>query len=754
MRRFLCSASCQLLIFLTWTLLALGALPLASAVNQQLDASTTLKGSESAEVAALLQQRFNSPFAKIALLRIVGAPSPRTLQGKKFLEAAAEVIRHVPGVAGVMSYADRDDSLFIAEDESSILIVGLSAAKSSGDSLTYRLRGASDGLLAAWRTSYPELSLSWTGEASVNADLRRLSAASTRMAELRVLPLTLIVLAAAFRGLLAAALPILCGALTILVSMAALAILNRFWPVSLIALSIISMVGLGLSIDYALLMLSRYRELTAGMARAAAAIEAAAQAGHTVIASGSAIAVGFGAMLIVPVSEVRSIGVAGLVVTSVAVLVAVTLLPAALIRIGPWIDAARPGKGGNGQTAQRWRRWAGWVTRRPWQVLIVASVPLLLLAAQALNFRIDLPRGRWLPESAESVRVLHEIDAVARGNFGQIIDIVLELPPGAPLQTEAGWRATSRLVRHYARDPRIQHVWAISTVTVKPLAGPEILEQIPRPLRDSLVTPDGRAVLLQLLPKQALAPTDAAAMVREIRAADAQALTGLAGTVLKVGGVPAFNIDYQDTVQHSLGLLAALVVCVTLLVLSVTFRSVLIPLKAVALNLLSVAAAFGATTLVFQSEWGSRLLGLPRALRGGFPIVPILVFCIVFGLSMDYEVFLVARIADGRRAGLSDTQALIEAVSSMGRVITFAAAIMILIFGGFMCGEFVLIKILGFALGVAVLIEATLIRLALGPALMQLAGRWNWWPGRISGPALRALQAALHAVQPEDRGRE
>jgi RND superfamily putative drug exporter len=452
-------------------------------------------------------------------------------------------------------------------------------------------------------------------------------------------------------------------------------------------------------------------------------------AGHTVIASGSAIAVGFGAMLFVPVSEVRSIGVAGLIVTTVAVLVAVSLLPVALVRLGPRMGVARLWNHGVSATRERWRLWARWVSRRPWRVLAIAGVPLLLLAAQTLHFRFDLPRGRWLPESAESVRVLHEIDAVANGNFGQIIYLILDLPPGAAVDSESGWGATSRLVRRFARDERIQHVWAITTVNPKPLAGPEILAQIPRSVRDSLATPDGRAVLVQLLPKPGLAPTDAAAFVREIRASDPQALTGLAGTRLQVGGVPAFNVDYQDSITHSLGLIASIVVCVTLLVLTVTFRSVLIPLKAVMLNLLSVAAAFGATTVVFQSEWGSRLLGLPRPLQGGFPIVPVLVFCIVFGLSMDYEVFLVARIADGRRAGMSDTEALIEGVSNMGRVITFAAATMMLIFVGFMSGEFVLIKILGFTLGVAVLIEATLIRLAMGPALIQLAGRWNWWPG-------------------------
>jgi RND superfamily putative drug exporter len=165
------------------------------------------------------------------------------------------------------------------------------------------------------------------------------------------------------------------------------------------------------------------------------------------------------------------------------------------------------------------------------------------------------------------------------------------------------------------------------------------------------------------------------------------------------------------------------------LVLSLAFRSVLIPIKAVALNLLSVAAAYGAVAIVFQHELGARLVGLPRPMHGGFPILPIVVFCIVFGLSMDYEVFIVARIADGRRAGLADGAALVEGLASTGRVVTFAASIMVLVFGAFGFGDFVLIKILGFALGVAVFLDASVIRTAVGPALIRLAGRWNWWPG-------------------------
>jgi RND superfamily putative drug exporter len=731
MNRLVTSSRWQVSILTVWVLLAIAAFPFASKVNQELDASARLKGSESAAVEAALQHRFESPFTKIALLRVASAPDPRTPEGREMLERVRDAIKATLGVQGVMSYLDRDDALFIAQDASPILIVGLSTAKGSGDTLMANLHKVTESLGTQLDKRFPGIAFRWTGEAAVNADMRRLSASATRAAELGALPLTLMLLLLAFRSVISALLPVLCGALTILVSLGILAVVNRIWPTSIIVVSIISMVGLGLSVDYALLIVSRYRDaLGQGLTRAAAVIEATGHAGRTVVVSGSAVAIGFGAMLLVPVSEVRSIGMGGLIVSAVAVLVANTLLPIVLMRIGTSIDAGRVGRRGNAVTGGDWRRWAGWVSRHPLSVLAVAGIPLLVLALHAVHLRTDLPRGRWLPESADSVRALHEIDAVARGNFGQIIQIILDLPPGTTIRDESGWRAASLLVRHYARDARIQHVWAVTTVTVKPLGGPELLAHIPDEVRRSLVTADGKAVLIQLLPIKGLAPTDAAAIVREIRAADPQTLTGIAGTRLQVGGVPAFNIDYEDAIKRSLGIIAAIVVGATLLVLSLAFRSVLIPLKAVALNLLSVAASFGAVTLVFQDGFGSRVLGVPRPMDGGFPIVPVLVFGIVFGLSMDYEVFLMARIADGRRVGLSDTAALVDGIAGIGRVITFAAAIMIVIFGGFVFGEFVLIKILGFALGVAVLLDATVIRLAVGPALIQLAGRWNWWPGR------------------------
>jgi RND superfamily putative drug exporter len=712
-----------------WVVIAFAAVPFATRINDELDGSVRLEGTESARVDAALQQQFKSPFARTMLLRVVGAPTPRSDEGRALLRQVSDAIRSSAGVRDVTSYVDREDPLFIGQDESPVVIVGVSIPPGSTDQLLAGLRSTTDVLRLQLSGRYPEIGFEWTGEAAVNADMRHMSAEETRTAELRVLPITLALLLFAFRSVIAAILPILCGGLTILVSLGAIAVLNRFWPVSIVVYSIVSMVGLGLSIDYALLIVTRYRDaVDQGLSRPEAALHAARQGG-TVLVSGSAVAIGFAAMFIVPVSEVRSIGMAGVIVTILAVLVAHTLLPVVLACIGPWIDAGHLGRGRKSDRGRHWRNWARWIGRHPTAILLVASGPLLLLAAQAVHLRSDLPRGRWLPDNAESVRVLHKLDSVARGSFSQLIPVILRLPAGTTIEDELGWRAEERLVKLFARDARIRRVWAATTLSTVPLSGPEILRRVPESVLRSLVSADGRAVLIQLLPRQGFAATDAARLVREIRGADPQRLTGLAGTRFEVGGVPGFNVDYADAIGNSMVAIVCSVIGATLLVLSLAFRSVLIPVKAVALNLLSVTAAFGAVAVVFQSDHGSRLVGLARPLDGGFPIIPVLVFCIVFGLSMDYEVFLVARIAEGRQAGLTDRAALAEGLAGTGRVITFAAAIMVTIFGGFLFGNFVLIKILGFALGVAVLLDATAVRLVLGPALIHLAGRWNWWPG-------------------------
>jgi RND superfamily putative drug exporter len=220
--------------------------------------------------------------------------------------------------------------------------------------------------------------------------------------------------------------------------------------------------------------------------------------------------------------------------------------------------------------------------------------------------------------------------------------------------------------------------------------------------------------------------------VRELRKDGAVVLTGVPGATLRIGGIPALTADYQTIVRDRFVSIIALVVGGALLALLGGFRSLFAAVKAIALNLLSVAASFGALVLVFQEGHGSSLFGVREGTGSIFPIVPIVAFAIVFGLSMDYEVFLVARVLEARRSGMSELEAIPEGIAKTAGLITSAAAIMIVVFAAFTFGNFLVIKMLGFTLAVAVFIDATIVRIVIGPALLRVAGDWNWWPGGLT----------------------
>jgi RND superfamily putative drug exporter len=322
--------------------------------------------------------------------------------------------------------------------------------------------------------------------------------------------------------------------------------------------------------------------------------------------------------------------------------------------------------------------------------------------------------------------------------------VIVELPAGETAFSRRGWAATAALTKHLAADRRVSRVRSLPAI-VGPTLSPFVLAMLPATARSTFVSTDERLVLLEVVPSEAGQGGDAMELVRSLRRADAGALTGLRGARILVGGLPAFNVDYEDVVRVATPRVVALVVAGTLVALLIGFRSVLVPLKAVVLNLVSVGAAFGAVVLVFQDGHAAGLVGLAAPLDGVFAAVPLLVFCTVFGLSMDYEVFLVARVAEARRAGATERAAVVEGVARTGGVITSAALIMTVVFGAFVLGDFVLMKMLGFALAAAVAIDVTVVRLALGPALLALAGRWNWWPGvrlRAAGRGQRAARLA------------
>jgi RND superfamily putative drug exporter len=719
-------------VLAAWLIVFAALVPLAGRLEQELEVAAQVGGSEAAGVERTLATRFASPFARHAVLVASGVPAPGTPAGNEVLRAVVTAVERVPGVTGTLSYLNVADTVFLgARALGTYLLVGLDPAGSRPDALVPPLRAATERLSATLRQAYPQAALRWTGEIPINFDLRRTSAEESARAEQRVLPLTLVLLLLAFNAVVAALLPLVAATLAIAITLGAAVLINTAWPLSILLQSIVSMIGFGVGIDYALLTVSRFREaLAAGLDAESAAAEAAEHAGGTIALSGAAVMIGFASLLLVPLNEMQAIGVGGILVVGVSVLMAMTLLPGLLAWLGPRIDAGRILRMRNRSNpfAGWWRAWGRWVIGHSWLVLIVAGAPVVRLAWEAPRLRAELPRGNWLPAQMESARALDDLYRMNRSGVVNTMRVLVELPPGMTVHDSAGWLATRRITGIIAGDPRVSRVQSLTTIL--PLEAPNraLYATLPAAIRQSIVTGDGRATVVEILPHESAEFNDLTTFTRELRRLDAVVVSGVPGARMSVGGMPAFNVDYTDAIDSRIVRVVLLVVISTLLALMFGFRSVLIAVKALALNLLSVAAAFGAVVLVFQDGYGIRWVGLTEPLHGVFPAVPILVFCIVFGLSMDYEVFLVSRVAEARRH-MGESDAIVEGLVHTGGVITSAAAIMIAVFAAFTLGDFLFVKVLGFALAVAVFLDATIVRVAIGPALLRLAGKWNWWPG-------------------------
>jgi RND superfamily putative drug exporter len=711
-------------------------LPFSFHAERHLETATRVEGSEAESVAQELATRFHSPFVDRVVLVIQGLPPADSDEGEQALATIVAGLRDAPGVSGVVSYLELRDPIFLGKGGGTFVLVGLASTDGPVESLVPELHARADSLANQLRGRYPAVKLELTGEIPLNFDIRKASADDVQHGESLVIPVTLALLLVAFGGLVAALIPLAIGELSIATTLAIAGFLAPRLHLSILVQNLSTMLGLGLGIDYALLMVSRFREaISAGHDGPAASAIAARQAGRTLLISASTVAIGFLALLTVPISEIRSIGFAGFLVAAMCVLLTNTLVPAVLALLGrrinavrlpftPSLDADRAARTGN-----RWRRWGRVIVAHPWIAISLAGAPLLLLACQATRLDTSLPRGDWLPKAAESVHALHTLEQMDRAGVVQSLRVIVELPTDSISQSDAGWDALDRLTKRLASDPRCSRVISVTTLTDGDRSS---LSGLSRETRRTFLSSDGRAALLEVLPAASVSLREQVNWVRELRRTGAAALTGVPGATLHIGGIPALNADYQTIVADRFAPVTALVVVGTLLALLCGFRSLFAAVKAIALNLLSVTASFGALVLVFQEGHGSNLLGVPGGTGSVFPLVPIVAFAIVFGLSMDYEVFLVARVLEARRSGLSEEDAIPEGLARTAGLITSAAAIMIAVFLAFTFGSFLVVKMIGFTLAVAVFIDATLVRIVIGPALLRIAGDWNWWPGGLA----------------------
>ncbi len=715
---------------------ALALVPFSYHVERHLETAAHIKGGEAERVDVELAQHFQSPYARRLVLVISGIPNPDSAESSDALDFLTTSLRSVPGVSGAISSVDWPDRFFTGNNGGALIIVGLDPHNQSFEALVPVLRAKADWMEGQLRARYPDIKLEITGETPLTFDLRKVSADDVRHAEERAMPVTLFLLVLAFGSLVAALLPLGIGLLSISMALGMAALLSHYLHLSILVQNLATMLGLGLGIDYALLMVSRFREaLAEGNEPGPAADIAARQAGRTLLISATTVAIGFSALLIVPISELSSIGIVGLLVTTLSVILCTTILPWVLGLLGHRIDAAKLRRpGAPAPTAEslcaaseRWVRWGCMVTNRPWTALAVVGIPLLILAFQARRITPGIPDHDSLPQAVESVRALHTLQGMGRSGIVQSLRVIVELPPGTPPLSAAGWAGISRLTKHFQDDSRAEEILSLPTLTGMS-DDAKAVDDVPEAIRKSFLSTDGQATLIELLPAATLTPNEQIRLVREVRSSDVAAITGVPGAQLRVGGVPALDADYDSVVKERLPRVILGVVLGSLLALLCGLRSLLAAVKAILLNLISVGASFGALVLVFQEGHGSRIFGLNGPTGTVYPIVPILAFAIVFGLSMDYEVFLVARVLEERRRGLSERPAVIEGLARTAGLITSAAAIMIAVFAAFTIGGFLVVQMLGFTLAVAVFIDATAVRIVVGPALLQLAGDWNWWP--------------------------
>ena len=497
------------------------------------------------------------------------------------------------------------------------------------------------------------------------------------------------------------------------------------------------MIGLGVGVDYALLLVGAFRRaLSSERTPQEAARRAVREVRRTIVCSGAAVATGFLALSLVRLPFLKALVFGGVVVVATAVLATLTLLPALLAVLGPRVNwprvrARAPAPGAF------WGRWAQRVMRRP---LLWALVSLLILAVFiAPVFRMS---GWNLGASglAADLEARRGYERLARdfapGWIGPNA-LVLEAPPGHSVLEARSRLALRHLAQRLGRQPHVVMVRGFPELDAalgRSGLQAQSLAQLPEPLRAAAreaLGSQGRIAILALIGTDAPESTAAAAGVRTLRA---DALPELAGTGLtaRVSGVPAMLADFDQEIFAKMWLVVPAVLAVTFLVLLVHLRSVLLPLKAIVLNLVSVLASYGFLILVFQDGHGARLLHL--APPGGLNAFIVLVlFTILFGLSMDYEVFLLSSIRDEYLRTGNSRQAVAHGIARTGGVITSAAAIMISLFLAFGCTRLIVTREFGLGLAFAVAFDATLVRLVLLPALMALMGRANWWWPRLRG---------------------
>jgi uncharacterized membrane protein YdfJ with MMPL/SSD domain len=600
-------------------------------------------------------------------------------------------------VAGVSSYYDTGDAAMVSADGLSSYVVAYFKPRSDkaieDDAKRLQSRFAAQ----------PDVKLG--GQAVASAQANTQVGQDLAKAELIAFPFIFLLSLLFFRSLVAALVPPLLGGLAIVATFFALRIVSDFVDLSVLALNLVTGLGLGLAIDYSLFMVSRYREESAARGFGLDALRRTLQtSGRTIVFSSLTVAAAIASLAVFPQRFLYSMGIAGALVALIAASLALAVLPALLAALGPRINALAPRRlqlaaerDARPAAAGSWYRLSRFVMRRPGRIAAISAAALIALGIPFASIKFLPVSASVLPATASA----HQVDDALHTKF----------PPGrtSPLEVVVG--APVRSPQVSALAARIRTLADVSAVAPAQPAGQR----------------------LSLLDVAASAPTYSPAtkhLVHEVRALAAPVYVGVAGQT-------AAFIDLEHSLGTHLPLVLALVIASTLVVLFLMTGSVVLPIKGVLMNALSLSAVFGILVLIFQDGNLQGLLGY-RSTGALDATQPILLFAIGFGLATDYGVFLLSRIKEARDSGQANSEAVATGLERTGRIVTAAAVLFAVAVGAFSTSKLVFIKELGLGTALAVLIDATVIRALLVPSLMELLGPWNWW-----APApLRRLRGA------------
>jgi RND superfamily putative drug exporter len=639
----------------------------------------------------------------------------------------------LPFVTKVESFYNPGLPPFVSDDNhTTYALVTLKGSENDLESKTPDLRKLAQA---------PPLETRLVGQAAVNYDVEQASAEDLVRVERITLPIVAVLLVLVFGSVVAAAVPLVLGIASVALALGLVYLLTLATDVSIFALNIGTMIGLGLAIDFSLIMVSRFREELRAAPLEAALERTLQTAGRSITFSGITLALTMTVLALYPVMVIRSVAVAIALVAASAIVTGLLLLPVVLVLLHRHLDRwnLRARIGFLQGSGRGWHRTIARVMRAPVASAATALLVLGLLALPAVWLKVQGTTVDVLPTSTES---RHAVELVRR-DFGQgelsPIFVVVRSPENGGIWNPAVLRGVLQLHERMRHDPRVDHVQSLATLIPNPTPSfmqslsPATIETSPDRTRIAkrLATLGGdqRTTALIVYPKDGPTAESTQDLLLDLRHDAKRWAPGLASMSVLVGGEPAEHHDFLQVVYDQFPILLVLCLFVTFFVLMLFFHSVVLPLVAIVLNLVSLLAAFGALVIVFQWGIGDSVFGFDSlgALQG---YTPVMLFAVLFGLSTDYQVFLLTRVREHVRQGKSNEEAIAAGLEQTAGIITAAALIMIVVFGSFAFTSVLVIKEIGFGLAVAVAVDATLVRVVLVPATMKLLGRWNWFMPR------------------------